>query len=116
MPRDARAHLSDVVEACEAIRAAIAGKSLTDYLASRLIRSAVEREFILIGEAIASLGRLSPEHFSRISDARRIVDFRNLLTHEYPIVDDTLVWTFAAELAPSVLGECERLLREWTGD
>ena len=113
MPRDARAHLSDVVEACQAIQAATTTSTLAHYLQTRLVRSSIEREFILIGEAISTLGRLSPAHFSRISNARRIVDFRNLLTHEYPVVDDALVWTFATELIPALLTECEAMLREW---
>ena len=28
--------------------------------------------------------------------ARRIVDFRNRLTHEYPTVDDALVWAIVS--------------------
>jgi uncharacterized protein with HEPN domain len=35
---------------------------------------------------------VSPRIFDAISNARRIVDFHNQLTHEYPTVDDALVW------------------------
>jgi uncharacterized protein with HEPN domain len=77
MPRDARAQLSDIVEACAATRDAAAGRALADCLQSRLVRSSIEREFILIGEALASLARLSPAHFAHITSARRIVVFRN---------------------------------------
>ena len=59
---------------------------------SRLVRSSVEREFIIIGEAVAALSHASPPIFDAISNARRIIDFRNQLTHEYPTVDDALVW------------------------
>jgi uncharacterized protein with HEPN domain len=64
---------------------------------SRLIRSSVEREFIIIGEAIAALSHVSPPLFEAISNARRIVDFRNQLTHEYPTVDDALVWAIVTK-------------------
>jgi uncharacterized protein with HEPN domain len=41
MPRDARAYLADIVESCEAIRAAMSGTDLETYKANRMIRSAV---------------------------------------------------------------------------
>ena len=47
---------------------------------------------MIIGEAVAALSHVSPRNFDAISNARRIVDFRNQLTHEYPTVDDALVW------------------------
>jgi len=91
MPRDIRAYLSDIVDACRAIEAAVSGLGFAGYAESRLIRSSVEREFIIIGEAIAALSHVSPSIIGAISNARRIVDFRNQLTHEYPTVDDALV-------------------------
>jgi uncharacterized protein with HEPN domain len=91
MPRDALAYLSDVIESCDAITAALLGLDLDEYKRSRLVRSSVEREFIIIGEAVAALARVAPDVFAVIPRARRIVDFRNQLTHEYPTVDDTLV-------------------------
>ena len=92
MPRDIRAHLSDIIDAYRAIEAAVSGLDLAGYTESRLVRSSVEREFIIIGEAVAALSHVSPRFFDTISNARRIVDFRNQLSHEYPTVDDALVW------------------------
>ena len=92
MRRDSRAFLIDVVEAADAILEAVNGIDLDDYCNSRLIRSSVEREFIIIGEALTNLSRLNNEMFSRIENASRIISFRNKLTHEYVKVDNTLVW------------------------
>ena len=107
MPRDVRAYLADIIESCDAIGEAIAGLDLTSYQGNRLVRSAVEREFIIIGEAISSLSRWAPELFGAIGHARRIVDFRNQLTHEYPSIDDTIVWAIADRDAPILRRECE---------
>ena len=106
MPRDARAYLSDVIEACDAITNAVRGLDLQNYEGNRLVRSSVEREFIIIGEALAALNRLSEEIFACITQARRIVDFRNLLTHEYPAVDDAIVWAVIERDVPVLRGEC----------
>ena len=109
MRRDARAYLADL-ECCGAIDAAMAGMSLEDYLDDRLVRSSVEREFTIIGEAVLALSRKSPAMFESISGARRIVDFRNRLTHEYPMVDDELVWALAKQAMPVLRRECTALL------
>jgi len=77
MPRDARAYLADIIESCDAITVAIRGLDLAGYEGNRLVRSSVEREFIIIGEAAAALGLVAPEAFDAITRARRIVDFRN---------------------------------------
>ena len=110
MPRDERAYLADIVESCDAIESAVRGFDVVAYQANRLVRSSVEREFIIIGEAITALSRLAPGAFDRITHARRIVDFRNQLTHEYPTVDDALVWAIVETDVPVLRRECAALL------
>jgi uncharacterized protein with HEPN domain len=112
MQRDQRAYLNDIVEACEAIERALVGQDLAAYRSNRLIRSAVEREFIIVGEAMAALSRQDPKLFSQITHARRIVDFRNQLAHQYSDVDDTIVWLIAQHDAPVHRTECAALLRD----
>lgn len=112
MPRGQRAYLADVIDSCEAIELAVAGLGLSAYTASRLVRSSVEREFIIIGEAIAALARVAPSTFEAITNARRIIDFRNQLTHEYPTFDDALVWAIVDKDVPLLRRECSLLRRE----
>lgn len=112
MPRDVRAYLSDIIDACKAISIAMEGLKLDSYRANRLIRSSVEREFTIIGEAIAALSRVDPQLFDRISQARHIVDFRNQLTHGYATVNDAIVWGIAVRDVPQLRRECEALLAE----
>jgi len=111
MPRDARAYLADIIESCDAITVAVRGLDLAGYEGNRLVRSSVEREFIIIGEAAAALGRVAPEAFDAITRARRIVDFRNQLTHEYPTVDDAVVWAIAEHDVPVLRRECASLMQ-----
>ena len=75
-----------------------------------MIRSSVEREFIIIGEALNSLSNTSPCTFGAIAHARRIVDFRNLLAHAYATVDDAIVWAISESDIPVLLQECKDLV------
>jgi uncharacterized protein with HEPN domain len=112
MPRSPLASLADIVDACEAIESFLEGIGPDAYRASHLTRSAVERQLILIGEAVGSLLRLDPSLSERISHARRIVDFRNLLTHDYTAVNDTVVWAIATGEVTLLREECRAILAE----
>jgi len=112
MQREAPAYLRDVIEACDAIVSVLSGVEFDEYHATRMLRSAVEREFTIIGEAIAVLSRTEPQLFARITNGRRIVDFRNQLTHAYLLVDDRIVWLIARDDVPVLRAECEALVAE----
>ena len=51
-----------------------------------------------------------PGTAGRISKHRQIVDFRNVLTHGYDLVDHRLVWSTIEEEVPVLLTEVESLL------
>ena len=110
MRRSAVAYLSDIVEACRAIEDVLSGVDLSTYRNTRALRSAVEREFITIGEAVSVLGRVAPDVFRGISHARMIVDFRNLLAHDYAAVDDETVFALAVSDVPELRRECVAFL------
>ncbi len=116
MPRSTAAYLADIVEACDAIDAALRDVDLATYEDSRLIRSSVEREFTIIGEAVTVLGRVSPNLLARIPNARLVIGFRNLLAHDYAAVDDETVFATAAEDLPELRQACSELLRELGAD
>lgn len=92
MTRDPRAYLADVIEAGKAIHDAVATISLDDSCSSRLIRSALEREFMIIGEAMKQLSQRNPKLFASIGQGPEIIGFRSKLTHEYITINNQLVW------------------------
>lgn len=110
MKRDPCSFLADVVDAGNAILAAMNGIGLDDYNQSRLIRSSVEREFIIIGEALSQLARVDQALFAQVELAPEIISFRNKLTHEYVKVNNALVWgVIETELQP-LIQRCRQLL------
>ena len=110
MPRSAAAYLVDIIEACDAIEAVLACVDLPTYRDTRSTRSSVEREFIIIGEAVSALGRVAPDLFNQISHARMVVGLRNVLTHDYAAVDDETVFGVTQDDTPVLRSECVLLL------
>ena len=86
MRPDPRKYLWDAVAACDLVRSFTAGKSYVDYEADALLRSGVERQFEIIGEALTQLARLDSALASRIGEYRRIIAFRNILVDRKSVV------------------------------
>lgn len=105
-------YLWDARRAAERIARFTAGRSYDDYLADEMLRSAVERQFEIVGEAFAGLRRMAPDLAVGVSDLPRIVAFRNVLIHGYATVDDRLVWGVIEGNLPGLLALLSRLLGE----
>lgn len=71
-----------------------------------MLRSAAERQFEIIGEALNRLSQVDPVVANEIVDLRRIVAFRNVLIHGYATIDDAIVW----EVATARLGDLTETL------
>ena len=95
MQRDPRVWLADVVDACRAIESVVARIDLETYLADRTLRSATEREFIIIGEAMARIRDHTPDLFAEVVHGSKVIGLRNELTHAYATIDAALIWAIA---------------------
>jgi uncharacterized protein with HEPN domain len=110
MGRDPRAYLWDAREAAKAIGAFSSGRTLPEYEADSMLRSAVERQFEIVGEALNQLAKAAPDVAAQIADLPRIVAFRNILIHGYAVVDNVIVWRVVQENLPALIATLERLL------
>ncbi|HEY2584153.1 MAG TPA: HepT-like ribonuclease domain-containing protein, partial [Tepidisphaeraceae bacterium] len=77
----------------------------------RMLRSAVERQCEIIGEAMTRLRAKSPELVERVTDYRKIISFRNVLIHGYDTVSDEITWRIVVEKLPILQRELEELLK-----
>jgi uncharacterized protein with HEPN domain len=100
----------DERQATTRIREFVGGKTWDDYEADALLRSAVERQFEIIGEALNKLSQSEPAVSSKITDHRRIVAFRNILIHGYAAIDDRVVWDVVQRDLPVLEREVQALL------
>jgi uncharacterized protein with HEPN domain len=87
------------------------GKSFSDYQAGLVLRSAVERQLEIAGEALAKLRRIDVQTAATIGDLPRVVGFRNVLIHGYATVDDRLVWGVIENHASSLRDALDLLLQ-----
>lgn len=104
-PRDVRVHLHDVVTAAEAIRGFIAGRTLRDYRDDLMLRSAVERQFEVLGEAVTRALRTEPDLGELIVATHGAIDFRNVIAHEYDALSPAAVWDIARNELPALARE-----------
>lgn len=78
MPRrDVRAFLEDIRVACERVAHATRGRGRGDYEASWEIRAVVERQFVIMGEALSNIARQDMAVAEQLGEYRRIIEFRN---------------------------------------
>ena len=107
-----RSYLGDALENALRIIDSVSAKSLREYEADIRLRHQVEREFMIIGEALDRLDKLEPQLAARITDFRGYIGLRNVLNHGYPDVDHPTMWrTIEIEL-PVLVRELRDLLAE----
>ncbi|TDW97461.1 HepT-like ribonuclease domain-containing protein [Dinghuibacter silviterrae] len=89
--RDTPSLLQDILEAIGNIKAFTQGLTLDTYKSDLKTKHAVERNFAIIGEAVARIDASYKSLHSDI-DWRQVKDFRNILVHDYFGIDDAIVW------------------------
>ena len=92
LPHETKKYFFDIAEACDLIAQFTAGKTLADYQNDPLLRSGVERQFEIIGEALNQAIQHDPSVTELISNSSRIISFRNRLIHGYATISDNVVW------------------------
>ncbi len=107
-----RKYLYDIVSCCEFVLEAAKGKTVEDYKKDRLLRSALERELQIIGEAMMQLDNISPETAEQISQHRSIIGFRHVLVHGYSNLDPNTVWNVVETKINILLEQTKKLLQE----
>lgn len=94
-----------MVAAAAAIREFTTGRTLRDYRDDLMLRSAVERQFEIIGEAMTRALRAEPDLNQRLAASRGAIDFRNVIVHDYDALSPATVWDIARHELPKLARE-----------
>jgi len=98
-------YLLDALNACRAIIEFVEDKALSEYKQDMLLRSAVERQFEILGEALSNLDNLALHYRREYPEIGNIIGMRNRIIHGYDTVDDDIVWDAIKNHIP--------VLKEW---
>ncbi|MES2627988.1 MAG: HepT-like ribonuclease domain-containing protein [Bacteroidota bacterium] len=104
-----KAWLYDILNAISEIESFVPS-SFDEYMSDVKTRRAVERNLEIIGEAMNRI--LKKDDSINITNARKIVDFRNVIAHSYDSVADKVVWSIIIDQLPKLQEEASVLLGE----
>lgn len=81
----------------------------SEYCNDHKTQSAVERQLVIIGEAINQFKKNEPN--ISISNDHQIVSFRNRLVHAYDSIDNSIVWAIFKRHIEPLRNEIQILLK-----
>ncbi len=111
MPHDepAKSYLWDMRESALEIVEFMRDVKFHEFEKNKMLRSAVERHLLVIGEAAVHISPQFRKQHPEITWTR-LVELRNILAHEYGETLLNRVWVAASQGVPELLVELKRLL------
>jgi len=107
--KDDLAYLWDMVTAANAVVAFVQGRTLAEYVANLMLRSAVERQVEIIGEAARRVSKEFQDAHPEIP-WRLIQAQRHVLAHDYGEIKHDRLWRVADEHVPALIPLLEPLV------
>jgi uncharacterized protein with HEPN domain len=109
--RDESLYLKDILESINAIFEYTISLNFEKFILDRKSFQATVREFEIIGEAVKKLSDTTLLQYPEIQ-WRDIIDFRNILIHEYFGIDGELVWNVIKEDLPNLKSAVLKILNK----
>jgi uncharacterized protein with HEPN domain len=79
------------------------------YMADKMLRRAIEREFEIIGEAMGRIEKLDSS--LEISSKKHIISMRNRVIHGYDKIDNEIIWGTIVRHLPTLKKEIAILMK-----
>jgi uncharacterized protein with HEPN domain len=95
--------LLDARGACRAISEFTKEHTFDDYRQDLLLRSAVERQFEILGEAFSRIEAIDVTFRDQLLEMGAIIGMRNRIIHGYDAVDDSIVWDAVQRHVPRLV-------------
>ena len=107
-----RGHLLDIRQAANLIIDHTAAITFEQYEENQILRSAVERQFEIIGEATRRLANDDQSIAEKITGYQTIIGLRNRIAHEYDNIANQTIWNTIQNNLPTLLTEVNNLLQD----
>ena len=112
MAHDAETYLADIVAAGEFALGFAGERTLDEYVRDRAFRDVIERELMIVGEAVFVLERRFPKIVERIGEADKIIGLRHVLVHGYGGLRHENIWQILRTKLPVLIAEVKGVLSE----
>ena len=110
MKLEIKKFLFDIKESIESIENYLGEKrDFNIYIADKMLRRAVEREFEIIGEAMNRVEKI--DSTINITSKYQIINMRNRVIHGYDKIDNEIIWGTIVRHLPTLKQEVNNLLR-----
>jgi uncharacterized protein with HEPN domain len=103
--------VEDILSAIERIQAYVGDTPFDEFSRNDLLLAAVERKFIIIGEAVGHIPNEIKISYPSIP-WRQMADMRNLVAHVYWGVNPRTLWDTIHHDLPPVVPQLENVLRD----
>ena len=107
MPHEIKKYFYDIQQAIQEIEDFLENRTYEEFKETSLLQSAVERQFEIIGEVLYRIRRIDKNFLSKITDAHKIIGFRNVIAHGYDIID---LWDAIKFNLPKLKDEVDNLI------
>ena len=108
--KDDNVYLWDMLTAAHAIETFVKGRAPADYLADLMLRSAVERQVEIIGEAARHISAAFQAANLLKSRGGRMQAQRHVLAHDYGEIRHERIWYVATIHIPALIQQLEPLV------
>ncbi len=108
-PREWRYLVEDIIEAIDEVAGFVNGMTAEVFFEDNKTQAAVERKFILIGEAARQMPETVKDTYPEIP-WRNMKDMRNFAVHVYWAVESAVLWETIHEDLPELARQLSSLL------
>ena len=84
-------------------------KTFNQFKNAFTVYDAVERRLAIIGEALWKIDKINPDN--NITDKRKIIELRHILTHDYDLVSPDIIWKILSNNLSQLKKEVEEILK-----
>lgn len=85
-------------------------KTFSEFKKAFTVYDAVERRLAIIGEALWKIEKKDPDNL--ITDKRKIIGLRHILTHDYDLISPEIIWNILLNNLPLLKSEVEEILNK----
>jgi uncharacterized protein with HEPN domain len=103
-------YLTDILESAKTVISYLSNISIEEFYKNGILQDAVIRRIEIIGEASSRVSEVSQKKYPDLP-WREMKGMRNLLIHEYDVIDIDEVWNTVKNELPKLIKQIEKIIK-----